>query len=253
MTEAVAIAAQTAMRPVRLPALDFARGIAILAVIAYHFCWDLEDFGIHYFGLFEAPFWLFARTVIAGAFLVIAGIGLVLAAEGGIDRRRYGIRLAKIVAGAAIVTAATYWNYPQAGVFFGILHHIAVASVIGLAFLRLPWWLTLAAAAGVIALDYAHQDWLSAPWLLWLGMGTGEVWAVDYVPLVPWFSGVLIGIALARLALSSGAAAALAAWPLDGVAGCTVRFLGRHTLIIYLVHQPILFGLFFLWFYLTSP
>lgn len=241
---------ETVSRP-RMHLLDLARGIAILTVIAYHFCWDLESFNIHYFGLFEAPFWLTARTLIAGSFLFIAGFGLVLATRGGVNWRRFGLRLLKILLGAAIVTASTFYYYPEAGVFFGILHLIALSSVIGLAFVRLPWWLTFAAGFGVAALDYFPQAGLSADWLLWLGMGTREVWAVDYVPIVPWFSGFLFGIAACRLLLATSAWAWFRDTEVRGGLSAGIRFLGRHTLVIYLIHQPILFGLFNLWFMLN--
>lgn len=232
--------------------LDLARGIAMIAVVVYHFCWDLEQFGIHYLGLLEAPFWLVARTMMAGGFLAIAGAGLVLAADGGLDARRYWWRLSKIVAAAALVTAFTYWQFPGAGVFFGILHLIALSSIIALPFLRLPWWATSAVAALLFSLDYAPQPWLSEPWLLWLGMGTGPVDAVDYVPIVPWFGFVLLGIVTAKLALASRAWPRLAAIRLADPVSTAVRFVGRHTLLIYLVHQPILFGLFYAYFYLAT-
>lgn len=236
----------------RVDLVDFARGIAILAVIAYHFCWDLEEFGFTYFGLFEAPFWLAARTAIAGSFLFLAGVSLVLATADGINWRRYWIRLAKIVGAAMLVSAVTYWNYPQAGVFFGILHLIAVASVIGLAFLAVPAALTALAGVVLLAIDYAPQDWLAADWLLWLGLGTQEVIAVDYTPLVPWLGFFLFGIAAARVLISATFWPRVAGWRMEDGFSTAIRFLGRHTLPIYLIHQPILFGLFFLWFQLVG-
>jgi uncharacterized membrane protein len=243
-------APDTALRP-RVHLLDLARGIAILAVIAYHFCWDLEEFGVVQFDLFVAPFWLAARTAIAGAFLFIAGVSLVLAAAPGIDWRRWGIRFAKIFAAAVLVSVVTYLNFPKAWVFFGILHLLALASVIGLAFVPVPAVLTALAGVVLLAIEYAPQDWLSADWLLWLGLGTQEVRAVDYTPVAPWLGFFLFGIAAGRLLLAAPFWPRIGQVRLTDPVGTAVRFLGRHTLIIYLVHQPILFGLFFAWFYLT--
>ena len=244
------VAPDTARRP-RIHLLDLARGIAILAVIAYHFSWDLNDFGIVQLDLYQAPFWLAARTAIAGAFLFIAGLSLVLATADGIDWQRYGIRMAKVVAGAAAVSLATYLMHEPTAVFFGILHLIAAASAIGLAFRAMPVALTALAGVALLAIDHAPQDWLSADWLLWLGMGTQEVRAVDYTPIVPWLGFFLFGIAAGRLLLSAPLWAAIQQVQLTDPLGSAVRFLGRHTLVIYLVHQPILFGLFILWLYLT--
>lgn len=245
-------AADSARRP-RMHLLDVFRGIAILTVIAYHFCWDLESFNIVHLGLLEAPFWLAARTLIAGSFLFIAGFALVLATRNGMNWPRFGWRLAKILAAAGIVSAVTYWQFPQAGVFFGILHCIALASVIGLAFIRMPWWVAAAAGVALAVVDYYPQSWASADWLLWLGLGGVDVYAVDYVPLVPWLAGFLWGVAVARLILPLPLWDSLAAVEVSGWLGRSIRFLGRHTLLIYLIHQPILFGLFNLWFILVGP
>lgn len=236
----------------RVHIVDFLRGIAILAVIAYHFCWDLDEFGFARLDLFADPFWLTARTAIAGSFLFIAGFSLVLATADGINWRRYWIRFARIVLCAVLVSAVTYWNYPGSGVFFGILHLIATATILGLVFLRVPAVLTALFAVVLFAIDYAPQPWLSADWLLWLGLGTQPVHAVDYTPLVPWLGFFLLGLAAARVAISSPWWPGIARWRMEDGLGTAIRFLGRHTLVIYLVHQPILFGLFFLWLYLAQ-
>ena len=255
MTQTDTIAApaeDTAGKP-RIHLLDVFRGIAILTVIAYHFSWDLENFNITYLGLLEAPFWLAARTLIAGSFLFIAGFALVLATRNGVNRTRFAWRLGKILVAAAFVSAVTYWQFPQAGVFFGILHCIVLASVIGLAFIRLPWWVPAVVGVAIAVVDYYPQSWATGDWLLWLGLGGVDVYAVDYVPLVPWLAGFLWGIAAARLILALPLWEQLAAVEVSGWLGRGIRFLGRHTLLIYLIHQPILFGLFNLWFMLTGP
>ena len=212
-------------------------------MVAYHFCWDLESFGLVYFGLLEAPFWLAARTVIAGAFLGIVGFSLVIAAQGGMHWGRFGWRLGKVVAAAAIVSIATYWMFADAWVFFGILHNIALGSVIALAFLRAPWLATLAAGVAVMAAGWLIEPYPVDPWLLWLGQGATEVSAVDYVPLIPWFSATLFGMALAKVTVERPVLPFPSTWSPGGRTARAVGFLGRHTLAIYLIHQPVLFGL----------
>jgi uncharacterized membrane protein len=62
----------------------------------------------------------------------------------------------------------------------------------------------------------------------------------DYVPLLPWFGVVLVGIAVGwwvverRLRASQWVSRASAQW---------LIWLGRHSLLVYMVHQPIMIGI----------
>ncbi|MBP2313795.1 DUF1624 domain-containing protein [Azospirillum soli] len=221
----------------RLPLIDAARGVALLAMAVYHASWDLTFLGLATFDLLTDPLWLAARTAILGSFLVLAGVSLALATERGLDRARFLRRLALLVLAAAAVSAMSYAIFPDSPIFFGVLHHIAVGSLLGLAFVRLPWPVTLALGVAVIAVGKTVAlPLFDTPWLRWIGLMTFEPESNDYVPLFPWFGGVLIGIALGRL------------WrPRRGEAGPVTRgfaWAGRHSLAIYLIHQPILFGAF---------
>ncbi len=223
----------------RLPVVDAARGVALLAMAVYHACWDLSFLGLATFDLLGDPLWLAARTAILGSFLLLAGVSFVLAADRGLDRRRFLGRLARLAAAAAAVSAVSYALFPQSPIFFGVLHHLAVASLLGLLVLRLPWPATLALGLAVIAagrtVALAPFD---APWLRWVGLMTFAPESNDYVPLFPWFGGVLIGIALGRLWLPR-----LKAPPSrPGAVGRGFAWAGRHSLAVYLIHQPVLFG-----------
>ena len=227
----------------RLPLIDAARGVAIAAMVVYHFSWDLRFFGFITADVTGDPGWrLFARTI-AGSFLFIVGVSLVLATRNGLHSRRYLRRLAMIVAGAAAVSLATYVMSPETFIFFGILHHIAVASVLGLAFVNVPVLLVVAAAIASFFMPALLSGGLfDAPALIWLGLASYLPRTDDFVPVFPWFGMVLAGIAAARLAPRI--------WP-EGLPGGglgeriprALTWAGRHSLIIYLVHQPILFGL----------
>ncbi len=222
----------------RRPRLDAARGVALVAMAVYHACWDLTFVGLADFDLFENPLWLAARTVILSSFLLLAGIGLVLATERGLDRPRYFRRLGRLIAAAAAVSAASYAVFPDSPIFFGVLHHMAAASVVGLLFVRLPALVTLLAAILALAAGQSLGFPLfDSPWLRWIGMTSVAPDSNDFVPLLPWISGVLVGIALARL------------WPgvgrgllPGGVIGRGLALAGRRSLAVYLIHQPILFG-----------
>jgi uncharacterized membrane protein len=109
----------------RLALLDLLRGFAILAMIVYHFFFDLEFFGLADIGLFQHWGWTaFVRTIPA-TFLTIAGISLTIAHGNGIRLPAFWSRFGILVAAAMLVTAVSYFTDPEAMIWFGILHCIA--------------------------------------------------------------------------------------------------------------------------------
>jgi uncharacterized membrane protein len=216
----------------RVLAVDAARGAALVGMILYHAVWDLGLLGLADPPPAEAPGWrLFAR-IVAASFLVIVGISLVLATRNGLDLRRYLRRLAVIAAAAGAVTVATWLAVPSGVVVFGILHHVALASVLALPFVRAPLWLVSATGIAVLAAPFLVE----APALGLLGLGELGWPSVDHVPLFPWFSAVLAGVALARVAPPRPAESG-PRWA-RALAG-----FGRRSLLVYLVHQPVLLAL----------
>jgi uncharacterized membrane protein len=243
------IAAQKSRRP-RIGAIDAARGLALLAMAVYHFTWDLGYFGyVDPVMITQGGWKLFARTI-ASTFLILVGVSLVLAHGDAIRWRKFGLRLLEIAAAAGAITAATYFFSPDSYIFFGILHEIALASVLGLLFLRVPAAVVAVLAAFFVAAPfYLANPAFNHAALWWIGLSTVDPRTNDYVPLFPWFGAVLAGIALARIGQQAGAlkaASRIALRPRRLDEG--LRFLGRHALAFYLVHQPILFGLVFLFF-----
>lgn len=231
-------------RPPRIALADVARGAALVAMFVYHFAWDLSFFRLIATDVVEEPGWRWFAHLIAGSFLALVGASLVLALRGGFDRVGYLRRLALVAGAAALVTAGTYGFMPQTYVFFGILHHIAVASVVGLAFVRLPVPVTALAAAGAFALGFARlPPGLDTPWLVWTGLSRLPVDSGDFVPLFPWIGCVLSGIALMRLALARIGEQRLAAFKAEGRPSRLLAAMGRHSLPIYLVHQPLFIAL----------
>ncbi|MGK9165640.1 DUF1624 domain-containing protein [Inquilinus limosus] len=230
----------TPSRSGRLPVIDLLRGLALLAMALYHLSWDLRFFRFVDWDLQDGTGWIAARYLIAGSFLALVGVGLALWDAQGRDWQRWAIRLGKVLAGAAAVTAVTWVVIPDQFIFFGILHCIAVASVLGLLFLRLPPAASLVLGLAVIALPILWRSPLFGhPALLWIGLGPVPPRSNDYEPLFPWFGPVLLGIALARWWLRAGAPGG----KIDGGAGGRpLRWAGRHSLAVYLVHQPLLFG-----------
>lgn len=239
------------MQPVsrRIPALDIARTVALVAMAVYHFTFDLEMFGYIAPGTAVTGGWAIFARVVASCFLFLVGVSLYLAHGDGIRWRPFLKRLAMIAAAALLITLATRYVMPDDYIFFGILHSITVASVLGLLFLRLPAIVTLAVAVVVaMANHYLRNGWFDAPALAGLGLTTWPVRAADFVPVFPWFAATLTGIGVAKIARKAGFWEWLA--QRRGVRGVLVRSLswpGRHSLAIYLIHQPVLIGL--LWSY----
>lgn len=231
------------MTGTRLLALDLARTLALVCMVIFHFTFDLALFGHIDPGTMSQPFWYYFARMIAGSFLFLAGVSLWIAHGQGIRWRAFWTRLAKLVAAAFLVTLASIWLVPGGPIWFGILHSIAAASLLGLIALRLPWPVTLALAAVIFAAAWGPRFPAFDPlWLVWTGLAESRPMMGDYVPLVPWAAPALAGIAIAK-------ALRIDQWRGTPPTSLTraITFPGRHSLIIYLVHQPILFGLFALY------
>ncbi|WP_409564238.1 DUF1624 domain-containing protein [Methylobacterium sp. J-068] len=239
----------------RFDAIDAARGAALVAMAIYHATWDLGALRLTPENYALTPLGRVAAHGIAGSFLLLVGIGLVLMNGTRFAARRFALRFARIAGGALLVTGATLVTDPSSYIFFGILHCIALASVLALPFVRgLPAWAALLGAGVVLAGPHlVAADALDAPVLAFLGLGQGTPQTNDYVPLFPWFGLILAGIALARYGLPAFARTTLGAWRAGGRIGRGLTFAGRHSLAVYLVHQPVLMALFTGLVSLTGP
>ncbi|MBV2144619.1 DUF1624 domain-containing protein [Falsochrobactrum sp. TDYN1] len=241
--------AETGSIPSRRPRLgrvDIARGAALVAMAIYHFAWDLEFFGYLAPATTAQGGWkLFARCI-ASSFLFLVGFSLVLAHGNGIRWRSMGKRLLQIVAAAASISAVTWYMSSENFIFFGILHQIALASVLGLLFQRLHPLITLIIATLVISGPlYLSAEIFNQPLLAWVGLSTITVRSNDYVPLFPWFGAVLIGIAAARLCERFNVLPLLGGSSESHFPQKPLTFIGRHSLAFYLIHQPVLIALIY--------
>ncbi|MCJ2075092.1 DUF1624 domain-containing protein [Methylobacterium sp. E-016] len=227
----------------RIPAIDAGRAAALAAMAAYHLTWDLGYLRLTPENVALSPAGRVAAHVIAGTFLVLVGVGLVLMNGRGVRLRPTALRLLRVGGAAALITLATFYAFPDSFIFFGILHCIAVSSVLALPFLFVPAVVTALAGALVVALPHlvAHPL-LDAPALFFLGLGRLTPQTNDYVPLFPWFGIVLLGVALGRIALPWFACSRAGLWQPRSRGARAATFAGRHSLAIYLVHQPLLLG-----------
>ncbi|MDB5663470.1 heparan-alpha-glucosaminide N-acetyltransferase, partial [Cypionkella sp.] len=227
----------------RIPLLDLTRSLALLGMAAFHFSYDLLMFGLIDYSYAQSSTFYFHARIVAGTFLLLSGLGLWLAHGEAIRWPAFWRRFAKIAGAALLVSIATRIAMPEVFIYFGILHAIALYSLLGLIALRLPAVVNAALAAIFIYGSYHwHTEALNAPLLRFIGLSLDHAMTIDFEPIFPWFAAVLAGIALGQIGSQTGLWAALAGKP----SGKWVRILswpGQHSLLIYLVHQPILLGL----------
>ncbi|WP_151720741.1 heparan-alpha-glucosaminide N-acetyltransferase [Gemmobacter serpentinus] len=237
------------MSGTRIWLIDLARSIALLGMALFHFSYDLQMFGLFRPDGGQAAFLWYLARIVAGSFIALAGVSLWLAQGRVLRWPAFWRRWRVLVLAAAGVSLATYLAMGEAWVFFGILHAIALFSLLGLLALRLPAPLILLAGVGVFwgsTILPGLLEW-NLPALRFLGLGSIRTATVDFEPVFPWFGPFLLGLGMAkaldrlwpRIARIEGPD--WLAWP------------GRHSLAVYLIHQPVLIGAIWLWITLFGP
>ena len=232
----------------RLDLVDALRGLALAAMVIFHGAWDLSNADLIATDIGDHAGWQWFARSIAASFLAITGASLVLAHGRGFNSQKFWRRWLLLAGAAGLVTLGTWFMFPESFVFFGILHHIALASIVALPFLRLPPLVTLLAAIAVFILPLVFRSGMFDPlWLIWTGLALRVPDAVDFVPFFPFFSFVLTGMALGRIVQ---AWLSRHGWQAKNPVTKTAALAGRHSLLFYLVHQPILLGL--IWLYVQG-
>jgi uncharacterized membrane protein len=228
----------------RVDAVDYARGLALIGMAAYHLSWDLANFRLVSPLLPFTPPMRLLSHIVASVFLALVGVSLALAHRKGFNSPAFWRRLGIVAGAAALVTLGSVVFAPGEGIFFGILHCIVVASLIAAPFVTAPACASLAVGLAAIAAPLVvHSTLFNPPWLLWLGLGEALPNTLDWRPLLPWAGVVFLGLGLAR---TKGVIARLTSpdrWRAKSTLSKAACFGGRHSLPIYLVHQPILIGL----------
>ncbi len=235
----------------RFDALDALRGVAIVWMTVYHFCFDLNHFGYLAQNFYADPFWTGQRTAIVSLFLFTAGLGQAVAVHQGQRWPRFWRRWAQVAGAALLVSAGSYAMYPQSFIYFGVLHGMAAMLLIvrlSAGWGRWLWLLGGAAIAMKLIAAYAITTWpeldfLNEKQFNWLGLVSRKPITEDYVPLVPWLGVMWWGMAAGRWALSQRPNG----WGWRaGPAGSALAGLGRWSLSYYLLHQPLLIGVLML-------
>ena len=233
----------------RLDTIDALRGVAIVWMTLFHFCFDLNQFGYLKQNFYTDPLWTVQRIFIVSLFLFCAGLGQAVAVAQAQSAQRFWKRWLQVAACALLVTAGSYWMYPKSFIYFGVLHGIALMLLIVRFTSSWGRWLWFAGAVAVaikLIAPYVHSYWagadfLNEPAFNWLGFISRKPITEDYVPLLPWLGVMWWGMAAGQWMLANRQSWLKQALP---VPAAPLAWLGRWSLSWYLLHQPVLIGAF---------
>lgn len=238
----------------RIFELDALRGLAILLMSTFHLVFDLMAYFGYAINIYSGP-WFYVGRISAILFMLVSGMASTL---GGKQFRR-GIQ---VLLCALVVTLFSIPVMQQNYVRFGILHFFgAVMLLKALADKALKSRRARLVAALVLVPvcwgmgRWAAQTSVNTFWLLPLGFTYPGFTTFDYYPIFPWGAWFCAGVALGLLAYPTKKSLFTfnpAARPGTGpqkVLAAVLRpfmFLGRHSLPVYLLHQPLILGVLFL-------
>ncbi len=252
--------AKTGGNAKRIALIDELRGLSILLMVAYHAAYDLQSFFGTPVAALGWPVMRVLQPLFAGVFILISGISCRFSRS---NLRRGAITLA-FGMGMTLATLILAIDDP---IYFGILHLLGSCMVLyvllrkpmeglpplpGAALMLVLFALTYRIPAGEAGFPPFWRlplpDALTITnWGLPLGFVRPDFQSPDYYPLLPWgflfFGGAYLG-----LPLRQGRAPAWVYSPRRGL----LAAVGQHTLLIYLLHQPVLYGLFWLYFRLLK-
>lgn len=231
--------------------IDFLRGTAICMMIVFHFAWDLNYLGLAEISLYTG-FWGLFQKATASLFLALVGVGVSLS----FNRQKEGFekrilkRAAKIALAALLLTFVSISLFPTRPILFGILHLIAFSLIVSIPLAKhknASLVLAVLIFFGSVLFDTKS---LGVNSLYWLGVGA-PLPALDFFPVLPWISAVFFGIWIGDCFYPNAKPVVHLDEPKSrGVK--IIKWLGRYSFEVYLVHQPVLFALFFVLLFVTG-
>ncbi len=231
-------------KKLRIWELDAFRGICIIGMVIVHAIWDLDKV---FMPSFKPPkIYNIAITYGALLFILLSGVCVTLGKK--------SLKRGLIVLGCGVLVSIGFEVAELLGlgrfypVYFGILHLLGVCMIIYPLFRRLPWWALAAIGAAVIALGFWVKDVTVdfAP-LLVFGFETGIHGMSDYFPLFPNLGWFLLGAATGKLVYKDKNSL-MPRFPCENPICKFFTFCGRHSLFIYILHQPVVYGIMWLIF-----
>jgi len=223
----------------RFDRLDALRGLAVVWMAVFHFAFDLNHAKLIHQNFYTDPVWTLQRTCIVTLFLFCAGLGQALAVSQGQGWSRFWRRWSQVALCALLVSAGSWWMFPNSFISFGVLHGIALMLIVVRLSARAGRWLWLLGAAALLLPQFVAHPWFDTRWTNWVGLVTHKPVTEDYVPLLPWLGVVWWGVAAGQWLLVHRRH-----WLAGGVPriASPLAVLGRWSLTFYMVHQPVLIG-----------
>lgn len=227
----------------RLWEVDFSRGIAIILMIIFNYSFALSYLHIYTAngGLF---YWYVFPRIIGAMFIFIAGLSLTLFCSQTKNKKEFHkknfLRGLRIFGYGLLITIVTYLTFPSAFIIFGILHFIGVSIILGSFFLKFKRFNLLLGLLIIFLGFYLQNSRFDFPWLLWLGFTPQNFYTFDYWPILPWFGVTLLGIFIGNILYKNGKRSFKIRDFSNTFLVKILSFLGRNSLIIYLLHQPLL-------------
>lgn len=229
--------------------VDMLRGIAIVLMLIYHLAFDLDYFGVAEIDA-SSGFPLALARLTVSLFLALVGLSLSLSHSRVLRLGQESLFAARVmkrglwILGLAFgISAITYLLIGRGFIIFGALHLIGLSLLLAYPFLGMEKknfiFGSLSIALGLYLQDFS----VDYPWLIWLGIAPADFYSIDYVPVFPWFGVVLIGMGLGdllypghrrRLSLFDRLVISESPWIK------LLCYLGRNSLAIYLIHQPLI-------------
>jgi uncharacterized membrane protein len=200
-------------------------------MIIFHTAYDLQMFQFVNWD-FSAGFWFAFPRVIAFTFLFCVGISLNYTHHSRINWSSLIKRTQKLGLAAITISLGTYFIFPSNWIYFGTLHCIFAGSILGALLVN-----NRRLALVIMVMILIGQYFLNLD-IKWVSSLTKRQ-SMDFIPIYPWFWSILLGILtqpfLSKLSILQGVKA-----------NRYLNFLGQNSLKIYLIHQPVIFGLIWL-------
>lgn len=231
--------------------VDLLRGIAIVLMVLYHFVFDLDYFKVYELDPTSGFPLVVARTTVT-LFLLLVGLSLtlshsrarILGQEGRFFRRLLR-KCAVILILALGISIVSYLFVGRCFIVFGVLHMIGISLLLAYPFLRIKranFIIGILLISSGIFLQNIRVDF---SWLLWMGLAPQSFCSLDYVPLLPWFGVVLLGIDLGGVLYPDYSRRVKLPDLSGNLLVRTLTILGQNSLVIYLIHQPIMLGILY--------
>ena len=221
--------------------IDSLKGLAIVLVIFFHGIFDLGYFA-HLAINSDSFFWV--GRIGALLFIILSGLCLAICYEKKYPLSSLLKRSGLLFILGICITLVTHFFLGEGTILFGILHFLAVAPLI--VYWLLPFLLTALGILSILASYLSIQ--VSHSYLIWLGISPPFFYSLDYFPLIPWLGIYIVGVLLGLRLYENGRQQVV----LPDLSQYSVfrpfTFLGRHTLLLYMLHQPLLVGLMYLFF-----